>query len=552
MNLLDIISQQEKVQQWHQGFSGNFRQLITGLNASAKTLVMASALNGWQKKILVIAPSLYQMNQLAEDLANFLGEEKVFTYPVNEVLAAEMAIASPESASERIRTLDFLIDEEAEGIVVATVGATRKFLPSVATWQAAHFNWNVGDEVDFDHLAQNLVLMGYTNNTMVEAPGEFTMRGSILDVFPLTFKHPVRIEFFDVEIDSIREFDEITQRSLDNLENVVIPPANEYVFSAENLAIGADKLQEEFEKKLSVTTDEELKKVIQGHFDEVLTDLRQGIPGNYKHYYTDFLYQHKTSLFDYFNPSSLVFVDDYARIQEMNRQISIEEAQWQTMKLEEGKVFSNQNFGMEFSVLIKNLKQQSTFFSLFQKGMGGLRFGLVHNFTSHQMQQFFGQMPLVKAEVDRWRKLGYTVVLLADNEERQSKLENLLHDWDIQATLVQNSALLENQTQITIGQAQTGFEFIDAKLIVLSEKDMFNRKTKKRPRRSLMSNAERLKSYNELNVGDFVVHANHGIGKYIGMETIALDGVHQDYMTILYQNDDKLFIPVTQLSMISK
>jgi len=552
MNLLEIIAQNEKVQAWQQGFSGNFRQLLTGLSGSAKSLVMASALDDWHKKILVITPSLYQMNQLAEDLTNFLGEDKVFTYPVNEVLAAEMAIASPEAAAERVKTLDFLIDKEKVGIVVATVGAARKFLPEVQTWEEAHINFELGAEIDFDTIAQKLVLMGYQNTTMVASPGEFALRGSILDVFPLTFQHPVRIEFFDVEVDSIREFDEDNQRSLDNLEKVIVPPATEYVFSTDNLQKGTVKLQEEVEKKLATTTDNQLKAIIQGHFDEVLTDWQDGIPGNFKAYYTDFLYQKKTGLFDYFQQDALVFVDDYGRIQEMNRQIALEEAQWQTMKLEEGKVFSNQNFGMEFSVLLKNLKQQTSFFSLFQKGMGSLRFGLIHNFTTHQMQQFFGQMPLLKAEVDRWRKLDYTVVVLTDNKERLDKTETLFADWDIQAALVEPDKIMLGQTQLTIAQAQLGFEFIDAKLIVLSEKDMFNRKTKKRPRRTMMSNAERIKSYNELNVGDYVVHANHGIGQYMGMETIAIDGVHQDYMTLVYGNDDKLFIPVTQLNMISK
>lgn len=552
MNILELITQQEKVQQWHKGFSESYRQLVTGLNGTAKNFVMASALDGFQKKIFILTPTLYHMTQTAEDLQNILAEEKVFTYPVNEVLAAEMAVSSPEARMERIHALNFLVDKQKEGILVTTIAAARKFLPEKETWQNAQLHFQIGMEVDFENLAKMLVLMGYEYSTMVERPGEFALRGSILDVFPLTSQRPIRVEFFDVEIDSLREFDEDTQRSLGTLSEVVISPATELVFSKENLSLGLDRLQEELSKKLAATTDKEQKRIIEAHFDQVITDWASGNPGEFAHYYADFLYQKRTTLFDYLEKNALVFVDDYARIQEMNRQVSLEEAQWQTMKLEEGKVFSNQLFGAEFSVLLKNLKQQTSFFSLFQKGMGSLRFGAIYHFTTHIMQQFFGQMPLLKAEMERWIKSGNTVVVLADNEEREQKLETLCQEWDIPATIVKSNELLLGKPQILIGQAQGGFEFLDAKLVVLSEKDIFNRKTKKRPRRTMVSNAERLKSYNELNVGDYVVHANHGIGQYIGMETIALNGIHQDYMTIVYQNDDKLFIPVTQLSLISK
>ncbi len=168
------------------------------------------------------------------------------------------------------------------------------------------------------------------------------------------------------------------------------------------------------------------------------------------------------------------------------------------------------------------------------------------------MQQFFSQMGLLKVEIDRWEKQQQTVIFLVSDQERAKKLEQDLRDHDIYAVQTQPDRLFTGRTQIVVERLQSGFEMPQDKLVVVTEKEIFQKMNKKRARRQNVTNAERLKSYNELKAGDYVVHANHGIGKYIGMETLEVDGVHQDYMTILYQNEDKLFIPVTQLNLIQK
>ncbi|SKA04670.1 transcription-repair coupling factor (superfamily II helicase) [Pilibacter termitis] len=547
MNLLEIIKKNEVVESWQQQLFSARKQLITGLSGSGKNLVMAASLDEWRRKVVIITPSVFQATQITEDLTSIWGEEKVYAYPVNEVLAAELAISSPEATSERIAALDFLADKEANGFFVAPIAAMRKFLPNPTLWQASHLSWAVGSEVDFEQLPEQLVRMGYRREEKVATFGEFSIRGSIVDIFPLTFDNPVRIELFDVEIDSIRSFDADTQRSLGNVESLVIPPATEYVFSQENLLRGAEMLEEALSKKVG-KDDKELTH----YFDKLLTSWRGGQASEFSAQYTDFLYQEKFTLFDYIGLDDLIFIDDYARILEMNRQILLDEGTWQTMKLEEGKVVSSQVFGADFPVLLKNAKQSQTYFSLFQKGMGNLRFSAVHNFTQHTMQQFFGQMPLLKSEIERWQQQQQTVVVLVENEERQKKTEELFQDWNISVSICQPDEIKEGGTQIVITSLQAGFEFQSARVVVLTEREIFNKNKKRKARRHNISNAERLKSYNELKVGDYVVHANHGVGQYIGMETIEIGGVHQDYISILYQNDDKLFIPVTQLNLIAK
>lgn len=552
LNIIERISQTEIAKSWRsQLMTTGTRQLITGLSGSAKTLLMAGALQKTYQKIVIAVPNLYYANQLVDDFLNILPSEQVHLFPVDEVLSAEMAFSSPEARADRVSALNFLMTANA-GIVVVPVAGLRKYLPTKETWQNAQLHWEIGTEVEPEILAQRLVLMGYERQSMVGKPGEFSIRGSIVDVYPLNAEYPVRVELFDVEIDSIRYFEADTQRSLENLEEVTISPMTDLVFSKADMNHGMTRLQDALEKRLATAKDQTETDFLEEYFGQLLSSWEQGIPTENAHYYTDFLYQQKTTLLDYLPENSLLFVDDYSRMMETEREIAREEAEWQTLKIEEMRVFSEQTFGVDFHDQLRKTARNTTFFSLFQKGMGNLRFQEVHNFQYRSMQQFFGQMPLLKAEVDRWQKQNQTVVVFVPTKERIQKVEELFQDFDIPSVVSNWDQLLDGHVQIVQGALQTGFELPKNKLVAITEKEIFHTTTKKRARRQTISNAERLKSYSDLKTGDYVVHANHGIGKYIGMETLEVDGVHQDYMTILYQNDDKLFIPVTQLNLIQK
>ncbi|WP_339099639.1 transcription-repair coupling factor [Enterococcus sp. DIV0849a] len=541
----------ELAREWQKQLTGNTRQLITGLAGSAKTLVMTSGYKEKNKKIVVAVPNLYYGNQLVEDFRNILSDEEVYIFPVDEVLSAEMAFSSPEARAERVAALNFLLTDQA-GIIVVPVAGLRKYLPSKQTWKQAQLYWEIGGEIELDTLAQQLVLMGYERQSLVGKPGDFSIRGSIVDVYPLNYEYPVRAELFDIEIDSLRYFEADTQRSVEAIESVMLSPMTDLVFSKEDLIHGEKELSKALEKRVAIAKDTAEKDFLQDYFGQLATSWSQGIPTDTAHYYTDLLYETKTTLLDYIGEESLVFVDDYARILEAEREIIREENEWQVLKLEEMRVFPEQTFGLEFHEQVRKMTFSTTFFSLFQKGMGNLRFQAVHNFQYRSMQQFFGQMPLLKTEMDRWQKQDQTVVVFVPTKERSQKVEELFRDFDISSVTVSADKLIEGKIQIVEGSLQSGFELPVEKIVAITEKEIFHTTTKKRARRQTVSNAERLKSYSDLKNGDYVVHANHGIGKYIGMQTLEVDGVHQDYITILYQNDDKLFIPVTQLNLIQK
>ncbi|MEG0732562.1 MAG: transcription-repair coupling factor [Vagococcus sp.] len=548
--LVKKISDAPKMKEWQANLAKESSQLITGLSGSAKTLAMATLL-AKKKKILIVTPNLYYASKLMDDLQHIIEEKYLFYFPVDEVTAVEMSFSSPEALSDRINALNFLASSQP-GVLVTPLAGVRRFLPSPKLWKEQTMLLAKDGTLDITSLAEQLVLLGYERQQMIGKPGEFSIRGSIVDIYPLTNEYPVRIDLFDDEIESLRLFDAETQRSIEDITEIVISPANDTLVTKDQLVEGVETFNELMTTKLSLMKDYETKERLSALLESIVSEWGQGHPTEEVKMYSDLLYSDKYYLTDYLKPSDLVIVDDYSRMVESERELLREEGEWITMKLEEGLAFENHELGGDLRSILKNTKQAKTYFSLFQKGMGNLRFSHIHPFEYRTMQQFFGQMPLLKTEMDRWKKQKQTVIVLAENEERTQKIEELLLDFEISAVINNSNKVLDGKIQIQTNTLASGFELPDEKLVVLVEKEILHTQTKKRARKQTISNAERLKSYNELKPGDYVVHANHGIGKYIGMETLLSAGVHQDYMTILYKNNDKLFIPVTQLDLIQK
>lgn len=548
--LVQRFSANHQIKEWHLGLETGASQLVTGLSGSAKTLAIATMLEK-NETVMVVTPNLYYGTKLMEDLQRVVDESYLHFFPVDEVTAVDMSFSSPEALSDRISTLSFLVSKQP-GIVVVPMAGIRKFLPSPHTWSASILKVTVGETLDLDTLPQQLVTLGYKRQQMIGMPGEFSIRGSIIDVYPLTSEYPVRIDLFDDEIDSIRLFDVETQRSLKDVTTSELTPATDMVLTPEQLNYGAQAYERMVTKKLKGMAPSEEKGQLQRLSEYVLDEWRAGHQTEDTRLYSDLFYQEKTFLTDYLSDTALLVVDDYGRMVETEKEMLREEGEWLTQKLMDHHLFDPIPLGGDFRAILKKVPQHKSYFSLFQKGMGNIRFSGIYPFQYRGMQQFFGQMPLLKTEMTRWQKQRNTVVVLAENEERATKIEALFIDFEIPVVVNTTQAVLPEQTQIQIGNLDNGFELPEDRFVVLAEKDILHTQTKRRARKQTISNAERLKSYNELKAGDYVVHANHGIGKYIGMETLLSGGVHQDYMTILYQNNDKLFIPVTQLDLIQK
>ena len=540
--LADLINQARE--------AGN--QLVTGISGSARNLLTTMVYDELDGPIVVWAANLLQATQLYEDISQINPTIPTFLFPVEESLAVELAFSSPEYRSQRVEALHFLESGE-KGIVVVPTAGFKKLLAPVSIWRNHVLTFDIGNEIDFEQLPEKLVAMGYERESMVASPGEFSVRGDIMDIYALNEEYPIRIEFFGSEVDRMRFFEPTTQKSFDEaVESVMVLPAQDTIFPPYILQEQVEEIEKKVKKAEKSIKNEDVKKRLAVFFNDFIEKAQLGeLPQNPK-MYTSLFYPQMTTIMDYMSKDTLIVMDEYARTLESERTQNMEAADWEELKIGEGVLLPKQQMTADIRDVVKQSEHRKLFYSLFQKGLGNIRFTAVHPIQYRGLVQFFGQMPMVKSEVDRWLKQDATVFMVVPDKERAEKVHQVFLDFDIESVIIGQDGFIENHVNIVVGGMAAGFELPMRKLVVMTEKELFNKATKRQPRRQKMSNAERLKSYTELSAGDFVVHVNHGIGKYTGMETIVVDGVNQDYISILYQDGAKLFIPVTQLHLVQK
>lgn len=549
MNLIDMVQADPALSAlWPKLKTG--RHLVTGLSGSAKTVFFGALLQQRPQQILIVENNRFHADELAADLSSLLGDAVVYDFPVEDVLAAEVAVSSPETRNDRINALTF-IQSGKPGIIVTSLAGYKRLLPSPADWTASELAIDMTSELDPQTVAKQLVAMGYRRDSLVSAPGQFAIRGGIIDVYPLNQDDPIRIELFDTEIDSIRSFDIATQRSLQKLQQITIAPATDMVATDQVLAAAGERITKQANAYKAKVKNAAAKQAVT---DGLLTTGQQlsahERPENLALYAAE-LYPEQQRISDYLQPDALVAFDDYSRLLDSDTTLVQDTAEWYSQLQEEGRLLPNTP-NLTIQELAQQDKRPRLYLSLFQKGMGQLRLDSLTNIPSRNVQQFFSQMPLLKTETDRWVKQQQTVVFLITDKNRLEKLSETLSDFEISNVMTAPTKLLPSQVQLTEGSLKNGFELPDLKLVVVTEHELFNARQRRHARHQTLANTERLRSYNELKPGDYVVHVNHGIGQYTGMETLEVDGVHRDYITIVYRNNDKLFIPVDQLNLVQK
>ena len=542
MNLIDLFCQNQQILDWKKNLNQNTRQLLMGLSGSTKALAIASALEEHQK-ILVMTSGYSEAEKLSSDLISLLGEEKVYNFLADDAPMAEFIFSSQEKIYARLEALTFLLDDNESGILVTNISASHLFLPNPKELKSSVLELKVGQEYNLDNLVNFLIKIGYRKESQVFNQGEFSLRGDILDIFDKDSVSPYRLEFFGDEIDGIRIFDSESQTSIENLNQVLIHPANDILLSDEDYL----RAQKKIEEAVKASQDNHLK----SYLEEILQDVkkRQLHPDSRK--FLSYFYEKEWTILDYLPKHTPIFFDDFQKIIERNAQFEMEAATILTEGLQYSKAVSNQKYFVNSYPDFRNYKP-STFLSNFHKGLGNLKFDFLYQLNQYPMQEFFSQFPLLKDEIDRYKKAGSTVILQASSLSSLQSLHKTLQEYDIQVEYINDKEIHKNSVQIIQGNLNQGFNFVDQKLVLITEYEIFQKKIKRRVRRQNISNAERLKDYNELEKGDYVVHNIHGIGRYLGIETIEISGIHRDYVTIQYQNADRVSIPVDQIQLLSK
>lgn len=535
------------------GIEGGLReQLVAGLSGSARTVFLASVYNEAKKPLLIVTYNLLQAQKLYDDLIQLVSEQEVFLYPANELIAAEMSVASPELKAQRIDVLNHW-SRNNKGIIVVPISGLRKIVPPKTLWKEQQLKLAVGEDIDVERQLLRFVEMGYVRAEMVSSPGEFSVRGGIIDIYPLTESDPIRIELFDNEIESIRSFSLEDQRSRNKMKDILIGPATEIPFQAEHYEKVATKLEEGLGKSLKKIKDEKAKQLLAQNISYEIEQLKNKQKPEQVFKYLSFAYEESNSLVDYLPENALIFADEISRVQEMNDSLEKEEAEWYTSLLGEGKMIHDVLMSHHIQRMVQKARRRLIYMSLFLRHVPGTNPQNIINISCKQMQNFHGQMHVLKTEIDRLKKGKYAILFLGADSKRVDKLESVLEDYGIESTIIQgHQDLLPGKVQIMEGDLQTGFELPIQKVAVITEEELFNKKPKKARRSQKLSNAERIKSYSELKVGDYVVHVNHGIGKYLGIETLQINGIHKDYLHIRYQGSDKLYVPVEQIDLVQK
>lgn len=529
--------------------------LITGVAGAGRQIFMAAlyALRNQdqvKESMVVVTHTASQAQTIWEDLKEYLPDAQVLLFPERENAMVDLVASSSDVISERLNVLEAL-SPGTPTIVVTTLLAAAQPLTSRAQFLQQSIELTVGDAASLEDVIERVVKSGYERVEMVETRGQFSLRGGILDIFPMAAAHPYRIEWFDTDVDSIRTFDPASQRSLDKLESVSFGPASDLLVSVTAAKLAAAKIEKHLEARLRTVNDVEVRDRLQTVVGSDLRKLQSGQAFTGLTRYAKLFEQELNTLFDYVPGNYFVCLDEPSRLSERAKSLEKEFAEWLSAALMHGDVLSGSVAPTDYEAILAEVPHGKVQFSTFTRAGAGQRFSHVLNVTSKSMQNFHGQMNVLKSEVARWLKSGLHVVFAAATKERADHLERVLEDYRIEADRAE-AFTAASVPQILTVNLSSGFELPMHRLVVVVESEVFTAKRKHRRSRVELSDAERIKSYQELNVGDFVVHVNHGIGKYLGIKTLDVDGRHKDYLYLSYAGNDSLYVPVDQIDQIQR
>ncbi|SFR04433.1 transcription-repair coupling factor [Desulfoscipio geothermicus] len=556
--LLKLIKQTKEYTVLGKGLNtGRGQQQVFGLTGAQRNLLIAGLAGETGSTTLIVTPGEVEAGQVCDDLSALLPRVKVKQLPVYELLPYQVLAHGKEVTASRLEVLEGLCRAEPM-VVVAPVEALMRRLSPPDVFAATGLELAVGDRQDPDALGRRLLAMGYERVDLVERAGQFSVRGGIVDVFPMTREVPARLEFFDDEVDSVRLFDVETQRSEEKIERLAVYPATEMVVSESQWSLGRGAVKAEYRvqrRKLEKSGDPSALRFFDEHFGRLLDMLESEVFDPGLEIFLPYFHPRPVSLLDYLPRNAAVFVDEPQKIREVVQSIQRERAETYADLLTRGKVLPGQSAGyLDWEHLYEGLNgRRSVFFSFMPRQATFIRPHNIVNFTAKSMHSFLGHMDMLAEEIRQWRRNGNAVVLLVTGQDRGRHLLDALREEKVDVFYVSS---LDREVQpgnvvISHGQLSAGFELVNARLVVITEGEIFGQR-KRRRREQPREAGTRLEPFTDLKVGDYVVHVNHGIGRYRGVVPLDIGGIRKDYLLIKYAGEDKLYVPTDQVSLLQK
>ena len=525
---------------------------VLGVSDSVRAHLICCACKKLKRPGLVVAADEAAARLLYEDLRFFMGEKVVF-YPRSDLLFYDVEAKGQDVTRQRLQVLQTML-EEKEACVVTTAEATLQVTVPREIYAHHVISLKVGDEAELESLSLLLTELGYRREEMVEGPGQFSIRGGILDVFPCVGdnEYPVRIEFFDTEVDSVRSFDPETQRTLEKLDFVKILPARELLLNANQRKSLVEKL--DYIRK-GLDTDTEREQKLARILGRDIERLEQGLLFPSLDKYIPYLYLEKPTLLDYLAEDTLIFWDEPARISERIQTFKAKQLQDICDLAERGILERGDlTYNLPYDEATRRLEKLPLI------GMSGISHGTpdwrpirTHSITSKSLGGFQGKLEFLCDTLRFYQKGIYRTILLAGSPQRAKNLVQQLENENIRCSYQEPFSKLPNPGGIVVapGSIQRGFEYPLIRTVIIGDREIFGQERKKK-RRSKIRQGDKISSFTELNPRDYVVHQNHGIGLYTGIEQLTVDGVRKDYLKIQYRGSDVLYVPTDQMDMVFK
>ena len=528
---------------------------LWGLTRAVRPLI-AETVREKNRFVLLVTYDDARAEKLYQDYKFY--DRNVSVYPAKDLLFYYADIHGNATACRRLEIIKRIVTNEPT-VIITTIDGLMDKLPDIKYIKDRTITVEVGETLDMEAVKSLLIMLGYENETLVTAPGQFSVRGGIIDIFPLTEECPCRVELFGDEVESIRYFDVESQRSIEEVEKFSIFPATEYVLTEARISRGISRIEKDHEKraaelKSTFKTEQyaRLNDVVR-HLKEDIQefDSRSGIDSLINYFYST-----TVSFLDYMPKDTAVFVDEPDRVAERADMYFREFAASIEGRFDGGYILPGQmdilydNKRTLAELSLRNPILFSEFYS--QKSDFDVKSNL--QIMTRSIVSFNGAIDKLREEISKWRKNEFRVVIAAPSATRGRRLVESLNEDDIPAffSLDRNRKLENREVMVTTGNLVEGYEIPDIGLAVLSENDIFSKKNEKRRKLSKQYSGDRLNSLSDISVGDYVVHERHGIGVYKGIEQVEIDGRKRDYINIQYADNGKLFIPVEQLSMIGK
>lgn len=541
------------------GKDGGRTVLISGCIDTQKVHISSAIASGY-KYMLIVTSDEAKARKMCDD-ASFFNKEAIY-YPAKDAIFYSADVHGNQITGERLRCISRIINHSSTGEGVLTVvttmdGIADRLIP-VERFKEAVITLDYSSEIDTERLAKKLVSMGFVRTGMVENKGEFAIRGGIIDIFSYTDEAPVRIELWDTEVDSIRMFDVESQRSIERLQSYSIFPATEYIFTEDELKNGLYNIKEECDRQLECFDYGKRKRTKEqieagNNLNKLVADVER--TGNYEKF-TDTLVADTVGLAEYFpEENTLVVLDEPNRLKECNELTLYEYNESMKNRLAAGYVLPSQtNKVKAMNEIISDLRNnKKLILTTLDYKPEGFEIDYSMYITARSISSYNNSFEYLAKDLEKYKKNGYTTILVCSSRTRALRIVDDLGKLGIASFYSEdfNKDYGSGLIIVTYGSLHKGFEYPVLSFVVIAENDIFSaRKMKKLKKKK--HDGKNIASFNELNIGDYVVHESHGLGVYKGIEKIQVEGVEKDYIKIAYANNGNLYVLATQLDRLQK